>query len=175
MLSVILMQFFEFVLWRNIKNYKINRIFSFFGILLICIQPIASLFLITNISLRNKMLVVYTIPTILFFIFNIIITDIHTTISPSGHLSWKWTFAKTFLLKTIILSFYLFFLFFSLIYNKYYESLFYLFVYFLFVYYFGKDGSSGSVWCLFINTLFLYFLFEILIVMPYSETFRKYI
>ncbi len=169
MLSFMFMQLFEFVLWRNLDNQVINKIVSTLGFLLLSIQPITSLLLLNNIQLRNKLLLTYSIPAFIFVIYNIITTNIHTVLSPSGHLAWKWTFYKSGLLQWIIIPFYLFFLFFSLLYNEHYNSLFILLLYFIFIYYFGKDGSSGSVWCLSVNSTVLYFLLQILIVMPYYE------
>lgn len=169
MLSFMFMQFFEFILWRNLNNSTINNIVSTFGFLLLSIQPIASLLLLNNIQLRNKLLLAYSIPASIFAVYNILTTNIHTVLSPSNHLAWKWTFYKNGLLQWIIIPFYLFFLFFSLLYNKYYNSLFILLLYFIFIYYFGKDGSSGSIWCLSVNSVILYFLLQVLIVMPYYE------
>ena len=170
MLSFILMQFFEFILWRNLDNRVINNIVSILGFLLLSIQPIASLLLLNNIQLRNKLLLTYSIPAFIFAIYNILTTNIHTILSPAGHLSWKWTFYKH---KFIIIPFYLFFLFFSLVYNKYYNSLLILLLYFIFIYYFGKDGSSGSIWCFSVNSTVLYFLLQVLVVMPYYEITNK--
>jgi hypothetical protein len=169
MLSFIFMQFFEFILWRNLDNHIINNIVSILGFLLLSIQPIASLLLLNNIQFRNKLLLAYSIPTFIFVVYNILNTNIRTIISPSKHLSWKWTSNKEGLLKFLIIPFYLFFLFFSLLYNKYYSSLTILFLYFIFIYFFNKDGSSGSIWCLSVNSTVLYFLLQILIVMPYLE------
>jgi hypothetical protein len=173
MLSFMFMQLFEFILWRNLHNQLINKIASTLGFLLLSIQPIASLLLLNNIQLRNKLLLTYSIPAFMFVVYNIFVANIHTVLSPSGHLAWKWTFYKNGLLSWIIIPFYLFFLFFSLLYNKYYNSLFILLLYFIFIYYFGKDGSSGSIWCLSVNSIVLYFLLQILIVMPYYEITNK--
>lgn len=173
MLSFIFMQLFEFILWRNLDDKLINKIVSTLGVLLLSIQPIASLLLLNDIPLRNKLLLAYSIPAFIFVIYNIFSTNIHTIISPSGHLAWKWTFYKNGLLQWLIIPFYLFFLFFSLLYNKYYKSLLILFLYFIFIYYFGKDGSSGSIWCLSVNSIILYFVLQILIVMPYNEITNK--
>ena len=170
MLSFILMQLFEFILWRNLDNRVINNIVSILGFLLLSIQPIASLLLLNNIPLRNKLLLAYSIPAFIFAIYNIFSTNIHTVLSPSEHLSWKWTGYKH---KFLIIPFYLFFLFFSLIYNKYYSSLLILLLYFVFIYYFGKDGSYGSIWCFSVNSTVLYFLLQVLVVMPYYEITNK--
>ena len=170
MLSFMFMQFFEFILWRNLDNKIINNIVSILGFLLLSIQPITSLLLLNNIPLRNKLLLAYSIPTFIFVVYNILTANIHTIISPSGHLSWKWTFYNNGLIQFLIIPFYLFFLFFSLLYNRYYSSLFILLLYFMFIYYFGKDGSSGSIWCLSVNSIVLYFLLQILIVMPIMKS-----
>ena len=173
MLSFIFMQFFEFILWRNLDNKIINKIFSILGFLLLTIQPIASLLLLKNIELRNKLLVAYSIPAFIFVVYNILKTNIHTIISPSCHLAWKWTSYTNGLLQFLIVSFFLFFLFFSLLYNKYYYSLVILLLYFIFIYYFGKDGTSGSLWCLSVNSTVLYFLLQIIFVMPFYEITKK--
>jgi len=169
MMSFIFMQLFEFILWRNIDNQLINKIVSTLGFLLLSIQPIASLLLLNNIQLRNKLLTIYSIPALIFVLYNISTTNIHTIISPTGHLAWKWTFYNSSIIELLTKLFYLFFLFFSLVYNKWYKSLLIFLLYLVFSVYLRKDGSSGSVWCLSVNLVVLYFLLQILIVLPYKE------
>ena len=169
LLSFILMQLIEFVLWRNVRNRNLNRIFSSLGLLLLVVQPIASLYLLTNISLRNKLLLLYSIPAIIFLVYNLFNTNIHTVISPCNHLSWKWASYNNMTVESIVKMYYLFFLFFSLFYNGYNKIIFLLLLYFIFLYYFHKDGSSGSIWCLSVNVVVLYFVLQILVVMPYNE------
>lgn len=173
MLSFIFMQFVEFILWRNLDNRVINHIVSILGFLLLSIQPIASLLLLNNIQLRNKLLLAYSIPALIFVVYNILTTNIHTIISRCGHLAWKWTSYKNGLLQSIVIPFFLFFLFFSLVYNKYYSSLFILLLYLIIIYYYGKDGTSGSLWCFSVNSTVLYFLLQVLFVMPYNEITHK--
>jgi hypothetical protein len=163
------MQLVEFFLWRNLKNKEANRIISTLGVLLIFIQPIASLFLLPNIPLRNKLLLIYSIPAGLGVLYNIFATDIYTKVSPCGHLAWNWTFYENPWIEVVVKMYYLFFLFFSLMYNKYYITLVSLLMYLCFIYYFNKDGSSGSIWCLSANVIMIYFLLEILVVMPFRE------
>ena len=172
-LSFIFMQLIEFFLWRNLNNITINKIMSTLGVLLLYVQPIASLLLLNNIQLRNKLLLIYSIPTFIFGIYNLFNANIHTILSPSGHLAWKWTFYNSKFIDFFVKNFYLFFLFFSLIYNKYYQSIIIFLMYMLFILYFNKDGSSGSIWCLSVNTIILYFLLQILIIMPYNEIIKK--
>jgi hypothetical protein len=173
MLSFIFMQFFEFILWRNLNNYTINNIVSILGSLLLAVQPITTILLIKNISFRNKLLMAYSIPAAAFSIYNIFTNNLHTILSPSGHLAWKWDSNINKSLKLLIKPFFLLFLFFPLIYNGYYESLILLLLYLIFVYYFGKDGSSGSIWCLSVNSIILYFVVKILIIMPIYEITNK--
>jgi hypothetical protein len=169
MMSVISMQFFEFLLWRNINNPLINNIVSTLGLILLALQPFTSLLLINDIKLRNNLLTMYSIPTLIFLIYTIFTTNIHTVISKSGHLVWKWTNSKIPLLDIFALTFYLIFLFFPIIYNKYYTVIAFLLLFFVIKYYYDKDGSSNSLWCFFVNIIMLYFLAQILILLPFNE------
>jgi len=172
MLSFLMMQFIEFLLWRNLHHVRINHVLSVVGWLLICVQPICSLLLLDNIPLRNMLLLIYSIPTIMFMIYNFIHANIHTVLSPSGHLAWKWTTFYNSDYKWVLLLFFLFFLFFSFIYNKEYKHLIFVLLFFLVMYYFGKEGSAGSIWCLTINSIFMYFLIKLLIVKPFYEKLK---
>ena len=164
MLSFLFMQLFEFILWRNLNHENINRVVSLLGFILVGLQPIASLFLLDNIPLRNTLLGMYSIPAIMFMMYKIGTTNIHTVLSPSHHLKWNWE------LGWITGPYFLFFLFFSLVYNQHYTFLIYLLLYIIFMYFFGKDGSYNSIWCLSINSIFFYFLIKLLVIMPYYET-----
>lgn len=168
-LSVISMQFFEFLLWRNINNPLINNIVSTLGLILLALQPFTSLLLLNDIKLRNNLLTIYSISTVLFLMYTMYTTNIHTKISKSGHLSWYWTNSKTPLLTLLALIFYLIFLFFPLVHNKYYQSLLFLFIFFVIKYYYDKDGSSNSLWCFFVNIIMLFFLIQVLMVFPLNE------
>jgi len=168
-LSVISMQFVEFLLWRNMNNPLINNIVSTLGLILLALQPFTALLLINDIKLRNKLLIIYSIPTLIFLIYTIYITNIHTEISKSGHLVWYWTNSKVPLLDTLALIFYLIFLFFPIIYNKYYQAILFLLMFFVIKYYYDKDGSASSLWCFFVNIIMLYFLAQILLMLPFNE------
>jgi hypothetical protein len=168
-LSIISIQFVEFLLWINMKNKEANRIISTIGILIIFIQPIASLFLLTNVTLRNKLLMIYSIPATIAIVYNIFTKDVYTKVSPCGHLSWNWVSYKNKWINIAVKLYYLFFLFFAMIHNKYYVTLISLAMYMMFIYYFYKDGSSGSIWCLSANVIMIYFLIEILVMMPFRE------
>lgn len=36
-------------------------------------------------------------------------------------------------------------------------------------YYYDKDGSANSLWCFSVNSVMLYFLIQILFVLPFNE------
>lgn len=171
-ISVITMQFYEFLLWRNINNTTINKIVSILGLILLALQPFTSLLLIEKISLRNTLLSIYSIPALLYLIYTISTTNIHTTISKSRHLAWQWTNPKSQLLNIGVLIFYLIFLFFPMIYNKYYKALILLLLFILLKYYYQKNGSANSLWCFSVNIVMLYFLIQILLVLPFNEIFK---
>lgn len=175
-LSVITMQFLEFLLWRNINNTLINKILSIFGLILLALQPFTSILLIQdNNQFRDKLLTIYTIPAVIFLIYTIYTTNIHTTISKFGHLAWQWTNNKIPFLNFIVLIFYLIFLFFPLMYNKYYTPFIFLIIYLILKYYYYTDGSANSLWCFSLNIIMLYFLIQILITLPLNEmtSFKK--
>lgn len=169
MISIITMQFYEFLLWRNINNTIINNIVSTLGLILLALQPFTSILLINNIKLRNNLLTIYSIPTLLFLIYTINTANIHTTISKSRHLAWNWTNNSIPLFNAIVLIFYLIFLFIPMIYNKYYEPFILLLLFLILKYYYDKDGSANSLWCFSVNSVMLYFLIQILFVLPFNE------
>lgn len=171
-LSVVSMQLVEFFLWRNLGNKKINNIWSIIGSLVIAFQPAASILLIkNNIPLRNTLLLLYSIPTVMFVIYNLFTSNIHTILSPLQHLNWKWwaMMDTNMLYFFVVKLFYLFFMFFPFIYNKYYKALVFLFLYIFLMYRFNRDGSYSSLWCLSVNSVMFYFLIDILVVMPFKE------
>jgi hypothetical protein len=168
------MQFFEFLLWRNLNNKMMNQLVSILGLLLLALQPFASILLLNNISLRNNLLFVYSIPTILFLIYNLMNTNIYTKVSKYNHLSWQWVYYKpNSNMEKLVKIFYLFFLFFPLFYNKYYKAIILLMAFFIISHYFYKDGSSGSIWCFFVNIIMMYFLIQLLIQLPLEEMISK--
>lgn len=168
LMSFITMQLIEFFLWRNLSNKDLNRLFSILGALLLMLQPVASLMLLNNIDLRNKMLALYSIPSFSYFIYNIINKDFSTSVSKTGHLKWNWIDLKGN--KQIFFISWLFFLFFSLFYNKHYIGLAYTIALLIITLYsYKKDESFGSLWCWSINSLMIYYAIKLLVIIPYKE------
>ena len=87
--SFVFIQLIEFFIWKNINNKFYNNIFSICATLLIIIQPIISIMIITNIKMRNLLLLFYLLLAIPFSLYKFFTKDIHTVISESGHLRWK--------------------------------------------------------------------------------------
>jgi len=173
MMSFIIMQLFEYLLWENINNLFINHLVSILGLLLLTIQPIASLTMLNNtqIKLRNKLIFIYSIPAFLYVLYQILTNHINTSISKIGHLKWNWTFDKNKFVNFFVYIFYLYFLYFSLFSNKYYNEIIITLPLFLIMYYFYyKDGSAGSLWCFSINIIMVYYLIKLIIVNLGIET-----
>jgi general stress protein CsbA len=162
------MQLIEFFLWRNLNDKELNKLFSFLGALLLMLQPVASLMLLKDITLRNKLLTIYGIPAFSYFIYEIANKNFLTSISKNGHLKWDWVDLKGN--KQILFMCWLFFLFFSIFYNKHYLGLAYTVALLIITLYsYKKDGSFGSLWCWSINSLMIFYAIKLLVVIPYKE------
>lgn len=167
-ISFITMQLIEFFLWRNIDNKKINNLLSIIGSLLLLIQPIASLLMLKDDSLKYKLIGLYSIIGFPYFIYYNYYNKINTEVSKLGHLKWNWR-EKTGI-NTVLYILWFVTLFFSLVMNKNYHGLIYvLFLLVITFYSFIQDGSEGSLWCWSINLVMIYFAFNLLIWLPFKE------
>lgn len=165
--SFIIMQLFEFFIWRNINNKFYNHIFSVAATLLLLFQPIASLMILSNITIRNTLLIIYISFTILYSIYKFNTKNIHTTISKKTHLHWH--FFGSLPIEKLV---WLFFLFFSLFYEKkWYGILFGIITLIVFLFYFYKDNTAGSMWCWSINGFFILLSFYLLFYLPFREQY----
>jgi hypothetical protein len=162
------MQLIEFFIWRNLNNKGLNKLFSNLGAVLLLLQPVASLMLLKDIDLRNKMLTLYVIPAFSYFIYEFSNKDFLTSVSKVGHLKWDWVDLSGN--KRILLIAWLFFLFFSIFYNKNYLALVYTVALLIIsLYSYLKDGSFGSLWCWSINSLMLFCAIKLLVILPYKQ------
>ena len=161
-MSFITMQFYEYLLWKHLNNKLINYFISILGLLLLSIQPIASLTLLNDINLRNNLILTYSIPTFIYISYQIKTNHVHTTISKLGHLKWNWTYNPSTLYSFFIYIFYLFFLYISLFINKYYSGIIITLPLFIIMYYlYYKDGTAGSLWCWSVNTVMIYYFIKL--------------
>ena len=163
--SVIFIQLAEHLIWKNINNSYYNNIFSIFCVLLLILQPIASIMILSNKPLRNKLLLAYLLLAIPYSIYNFYTKHIYSEISKSGHLKWK-----TFYIPPIVWSVWLFFFIFSFIYNKqWFGIVFSLFTLLITIINYHNDDTMGSMWCWVSNSVMIYYAFYLLIYLPFLE------
>lgn len=163
--SFISMQLIEFFIWRNINNTFYNHIFSTMAALLIFIQPVITLMMISNVSLRNNLLVAYLVFFIPYFTYKFITNNMKSQVSNRGHLVWLF-------IDTNLLLFmgWLFFFLFSFIYTQnFYGFLFGIVLFIISYYNYYKDKTIGSMWCWVVNSSMIYFAFYLLMYLPFCE------
>ena len=167
-LSFSLMQLIEYFLWKSIENNDkiMNYTFSLLGFILILGQPIASIMLLSS-KLQNRLLPIYIFFICIYLILRYIFDPIvfKTTIGEHGHLSWNWLENKYY--WEIIIFIWLGFLLYT-------EKIFIIpligISVFLYTYFkYKKSNEWGSIWCWLINSICLYLLFDVLIVVPYYK------
>ena len=163
--SFILMQLIEFFIWKNINNKFYNNIFSICGALLLIIQPIISIMIISNIKVRNLLLLFYLLLAVPYSIYKFFTKHIHTVISENGHLRWKF-----FEITPLIWSGWLFFFLFSFVYEKkYFGLIFGLITLFISFINYKNDHTIDSMWCWSVNSIMIYYAFYLLIYLPFLE------
>lgn len=161
--SIILMQLIEFFIWRNINNKYYNNLFSIFAVVLLIVQPIASIMIIQTSFIRNILLFIYLVLAIPFSMYQFSRQKIYSSIGKNGHLDWHF-----FVVKPLFLLIWFFFLFFSLIYEKIWTLIIFgiISVIICFIKY---DKDAGSVWCWVINSIMFYYLAYLVLFLPFLE------
>lgn len=164
--SFIIMQLNEFFIWKTIDNLYYNQLFSIIGKIILLLQPITSIFLIKNISLRNNLLYTYLLIIIPYSIYNFASKNIYTKVSPLKHLGWSY-----FNLIPFIFSIWGFFMLIGLFYEQKWLILFFgIFTYFInFYYYYYRDHTNLSMWCWSINSIMIYYAAYLLLYLPFKE------
>ena len=163
--SFVFMQLIEFFIWRNINNKFYNNIFSIFAVLLLIIQPIASIMIITNLQLRNLLLISYLLLVIPYSIYKFSTNHIHSVVSEGGHLIWNF-----FNIPPILWVVWLFFFLFSFIYEKKWIGIIFgLITLFIAVINYKNDHTMGSMWCWSVNSIMIYYAIYLLLYLPFLE------
>jgi len=163
--SFVFMQLIEFFIWKNINNKFYNNIFSIIAILLLVLQPIASIMILSNIQLRNILLFLYLLLTIPFLIYKFSTQQVYVIISKSGHLQWKFFGGNPIVWIT-----WLFFFVFSLIYEKKWFGIIFAIVALIISYInYNNDHTVWSMWCWSVNSIMIYYAFYLLIYLPFLE------
>ena len=121
--------------------------------------------LLSNIKLRNFLLILYLLIAIPYSIYNFSTKNIHSVISERGHLIWK--FFDTTLISWFV---WLFFFLFSIIYEKgLFGILFALTTLLITFINYINDNSVGSMWCWSVNSIMIYYSVYLLIYLPFLE------
>jgi hypothetical protein len=163
--SFILMQLVEFFIWRNINHAFYNRVFSTMAAMLIFIQPIISLMILPNTSLRTRLLVAYFALFMPYFGYKFMTNNMMSRVSDKGHLVWL--FFDTNML--LFFGWLLFFLF-SFIYTQNFYGFLFGMVLFLMSYYnYYHDKTIGSMWCWVVNSIMIYYACYLLLYLPFCE------
>jgi hypothetical protein len=165
---VFLIQLFEYFIWKNLKN-KYNPFFTKLLFVTIYLQPIASLMLLSNLTIRNALLIPYAIVGIPYMI-NIIKTNtINSTVS-NGHLVWhnyKFVY-KGIKYNKLMYFIYAFFLLFSFFYESNWTYLIFGFLT-MSIFIYKEYSTSSSMWCWAVNSIGFYMLGYILFYLPLVE------
>jgi len=163
--SFIFMQLIEFFIWRNVDNKFYNNTFSTMAALLIFFQPVASLMLLSNVTLRNVLLIIYIVTATPYFIYKFLTKTMHSTVSKKGHLNWLF-FENTSLLFVL----WLFFFLFSLFYERKWSGFFFGVILLCISYYnYANDQTVGSMWCWVVNSIMIYYAVYLLLYLPFCE------
>ena len=163
--SFVFMQLIEFFIWKNINNKFYNNMFSIMATLLLLLQPIASIMILSNIQLRNMLLILYLSLAIPFSIYKFSTKNIHSVISVCGHL--RWNFFDT---TPIIWFVWLFFFLFSFIYEKrWFEIIFAIIALIITFINYNNDNTVWSMWCWSVNSIMIYYAIYLLIYLPFLE------
>lgn len=163
--SFVFIQLIEFFIWKNINNKFYNNVFSICATLLLMVQPIISIMMMTNVQLRNLLLISYLIPAIPYSIYKFSSKHIHSVVSDSGHLKWEF-----FNPSPIVWIFWLFFFLFSIVYEKLWVGLIFAVVTLIIsVLNYAKDGNIGSMWCWSVNSGMIYYAIYLLIYLPFLD------
>lgn len=167
--SIILMQFIEFLIWRNIKSPMYNQIFTTLANILLLVQPIATNMLITNKFVQQTLLLIYLIFMIPFSIYKFATTKIYSSVSSLGHLQWNMILNNSFQ-DNLIAVLWLFFFLFPLFYQRYtFGFLFGVLTLLIMFYNYSKDKTTSSMWCWIVNSIMIYYAIYLLLYLPFFK------
>lgn len=167
--SFVFIQLIEFFIWRNINNKFYNKFFSILATLLVILQPIFSIMMVTNIQIRNLLLLGYSLLAFPYSIYKLSIENIHSVIGKNGHLQWNY-FNNTPIMWVIVAFIWLFFFLFSLFYERKYTMLIFGIVTLIisFINYMNNH-TIWSMWCWSVNSIMIYYAFYLLVYLPFLE------
>lgn len=168
-MSFILMQLFEFFIWRNINNSLFNKIFTIMATLLLLVQPIATNMLISDKVVQQSLLLIYLICMIPIAVYRFMTKKINSTVSKLGHLQWNMLLYKSKLDRVLLVLWFIFFLFPLFYEGKKYGFLFGLITLLIVSYNYYNDGTVGSMWCWVVNSIMIYYAVYLLFYLPFLK------
>jgi len=167
--SIFFIQLFEFFIWKNLKN-KYNSFFTKCLLFLIILQPAFSLMLLSNLNLRNILL----IPYLFFggiFVLNLLTTNkVITYVSKNEHLVWNYFDIKLggIVINKFLWLLWTFLLLFPLFYENKWEFLLFGLITLCFCVY-SEYNSRASTWCWITNFFSIYLITYLLFYLPMKE------
>jgi len=166
---IIVIQLIEYFIWENINNPFYNSLFTKVLLFVTFLQPIASIFIITNNKLSFALLKVYLFLSLLYYLFKFYFDKLtFSTITTDGHLSW--ITVKNNTIGNIYGIIWLFFFLFPLFYNKFYGGLLIALLTLSFsIYNYYQNDSITSMWCFIANIVMLYYAAYLLIYLPFYK------
>lgn len=145
------MQLAEFFMWRDMPN---NQFGSMLGALSLALQPVASIYMIENIQLRNTLWGLYALILSTVLMRNPVF---RAEVGGNGHL--KWLFIDGLTSPGAIL--WLVFLLAPFVISKSYKSLaFGLVTLAASIYFYEKYGTAGTMWCWIVVLAWLFLLLK---------------
>jgi hypothetical protein len=164
-MSFILMQLFEFFIWRNLKNPFYNRIFSTFAGGLLLLQPAFSIMMITKETVRNSMVLLYSLLMLPYVVSQVMTGDMKSVKGKCGHLQWH------FLVNDLsALMIWFFFFLFGAVYEKRVLWLLFCLGTLLLSYLnYNNNTTHWSMWCWITNAIMTFFAVKLLFWLPYLE------
>ncbi len=171
--TLIFMQLIEFFLWKSIdtKNKKMNYFFSIIGWILVRIlQPLSWLFAIPSkySTLKYLLFIIYFVTLFIVSLYKYFYNPVEfKTISQNGHLYWKWCDLVNY--EKIVFIIYLFIALTIFLSYPIFALLGIIFILYSFIIH---RNSYTTMWCWLSNSILLYYLINILFILPFMEKKR---
>ena len=165
-MSFICIQLIECFIWRNLNHSFYNPFFSFLGLALLWLQPIASTMMITQVNLRNKLVMSYLAMAVPYGVYKMYTNRFYSSVSKMGHLRWNFIDNDS----VFVLPIWLFFFLISMVVQKQLVSFVVGCVTFGITYFnYQNDHSMGSNWCWVANGSMLFWATYLLVYLPFYE------
>lgn len=164
-MSIIFVQLLEYLVWRNLKNPFYNKLYSILICIVVISQPAFSVMLIPKESVRNSMVLLYSVLTIPYLVYKLMTVNMHCVKSKCGHLEWNMLAYNPYLWT----NWFIFFLF-GLVYSKQVAwALFAIGTLIVAFLNYLNDRSAESMWCWLSNSLMTFFAVKLLFWLPFVE------